>query len=80
MKCVTGKVCFDSRELAEEALIENHARYYRGTNSGPINVYECRDCGQYHFTSKGEVSDVLNQKKGDINAQREANHWERKLR
>lgn len=80
MNCVTGKVCFDSQELAEEALVENHARYYRGTNNGPINVYKCHDCGQYHFTSKGEVNKILNDKKNDINTQREANHWERKLR
>lgn len=80
MKCVTNKVCYDTKELAEDALIEHRSRHYHNENSGPINVYECRDCGTYHFTSQGEISDLIKENKSKIDANREANYWERKLK
>ena len=80
--CVTHKQCYDSREIAEEALIQNRARYHHGPQSGPINVYQCEFCGSYHFTSKGEPSEILksgtSQKR--INLQKEANFWEDKFK
>ena len=68
--------------MAEDALIENRSRYYHDEDSGPINVYQCMDCGQWHFTSKGPKSDLLedDQIKKRISMNREANYWERKLR
>jgi hypothetical protein len=80
MSCITNKVCYDTQEIAEEALIQNRSRYYHDDNSGPINVYLCRECGNYHFTSQGEPNKLIKSNKGKINSNREANYWERKLR
>jgi len=79
-KCATHKVCFESKGLAEEALIQNQSQNQHRAGGGPINVYQCRDCGYYHFTSKGAVSDVLSENKHQISRNREASFWERKLR
>lgn len=82
MNCVTGKNGYRTKEFAEEALVETRTRFHHRDNSGPIAVYLCDDCGEWHFTSKGPVSDLLNadstQKR--IENQQEANYWERKLR
>ncbi|MEO9966085.1 MAG: hypothetical protein ABJF11_09870 [Reichenbachiella sp.] len=77
---MTNKICYASKEIAEEALVENRSRHYHSENSGPINVYECRECGNYHFTSQGEISELIKKNKSKIDANREANFWERKLR
>lgn len=81
-RCATNKQCYDSREIAEEALIQNRIRYNHGSDTGPINVYLCDICGSYHFTSKGEKSEVLksNGVKKKIDLQKEANHWESKFK
>lgn len=57
--CVTGKNCYDSKELATEALIQNRIRNRHRDGSGPINIYKCKDCDHWHFTSKGEIADFL---------------------
>lgn len=80
--CSTNKRCYDSKEIAEEALLQNRAYYNHNGLSGPINVYQCDICGSYHFTSKGEPSAILqsgvNQQR--IHLQKEANHWESKFK
>lgn len=80
--CPSGKRSFDNQELAEEALIQNHIRNYHRTNGGPINIYSCRDCGVYHFTSKGEIHNLLLDEgsKERIKKEQQADFWERKLR
>ncbi|MFH6982692.1 hypothetical protein [Marinoscillum sp. 108] len=82
MGCVTGKRQYDTQSQAEEALIETRGRFVFREGSGPIDVYQCDDCGYWHFTSKGTVSDLL--KKADtkkqISDQQEAQFWERKFR
>lgn len=82
MDCVTGKIRYASKSLAEEALIEKRARFHFRENSGPIGVYLCDDCGDWHFTSKGTPSSILNSDgvKNRIEKEREAYFWERKLR
>ena len=82
MDCVTGKRAYYSKELAEEALIANRSRCHHNEESGPINVYQCNDCNNWHFTSKGPKSELLMSAdvKKDINLSREAGYWERKLR
>ncbi len=82
MGCVTGKTCFDSMEIAEEALIQNRIRNYHVDGMGPINVYQCENCGSWHFTSKGEPSKLLSLKetKERIRKGGEAYYWERKLK
>lgn len=81
MSCVTGKRQYNTRNIAEEALIHARARNGYRPNSGPIAVYQCDDCGLWHFTSKGATSDILKspetQKK--IKDQYEAEYWSRKL-
>ena len=80
--CSSGKNSYDTLGLAEEALIQNHIRHYHRTNGGPINVYLCRDCGAYHFTSKGEIHPVLldEESLNKIKKEQQADYWERKLR
>ena len=56
--CPTAKRIYLTEGLAEEALIDAHSRNnYAG--SGPIAVYQCEDCGYYHFTSKGKMNEKL---------------------
>lgn len=78
--CVTGKRCYDSQHEAEQALIENWIRFHHQSGSGPQNVYQCEDCGQYHFTSRGPMSEVLEDNMSYISSQRIARDWESKLR
>jgi hypothetical protein len=76
--CISGKSIFQSKELAEEALIQNHIRNNHREGSGPINVYECRDCSNWHFTSNGNVSPLLldSEIKKRIAKERTALEWE----
>jgi len=57
--CVTGKNRYDSEELAKEALIENRIRNNHRDGSGPLNIYQCQDCSDWHFTSSGSEADFL---------------------
>jgi hypothetical protein len=81
LKCPTGKRVYMTKALAEDALIDSHSRHlYAGT--GPIAIYQCEDCGYYHFTSKGEMSKKLAEQiaNGKIKRQQEANQWMNKLK
>lgn len=78
--CPTGKRGYLSYELAEEALIGAHVAYNYVKGSGPVGVYQCDDCGQYHLTSKGTINKRLDQmlKDGTLKKNKEANWWEQK--
>jgi len=80
--CISGKKVFLSEQIAEDALIEAWGRNSYPSNSGPVAVYKCDDCGYYHFTSQGKMNDRLLKEveSGKIKLQREANHWERKMK
>jgi uncharacterized OB-fold protein len=80
--CPSNKKMYPSREIAEEALIEAHTRFDYGKNRGPIAVYQCDDCGHYHFTSQGSMNEKLkNYLASDkIKLQKEANLWMDKFR
>ncbi|MTI22646.1 hypothetical protein E1176_16560 [Fulvivirga sp. RKSG066] len=78
--CSTQKICYDSKVIAEEALMQNRARNNYAAGQGPINVYLCHICNCYHFTSKGEPSDLLKTDKDRIDRLREASYWEDKFR
>lgn len=82
MKCSTHKVCYETREMAVEALIQNRSRYHHASNSGPLNVYQCDSCGLFHFTSKGPAHEALTseENKKRIELGREASYWEDKYR
>jgi len=81
IKCPTGKRVYLTETLAEDALIDAHSRHqYAGT--GPLAVYQCQECGYYHFTSKGKMNEKLAQQmaSGKIKRQQEANQWVNKLK
>ncbi len=81
VKCSSGKRVYLTENLAEDALIDAHARNnYAGT--GPVAFYQCEDCGYYHFTSKGKMNEKLAQQlaNGKIKLQQEANRWTNKLK
>ena len=78
-KCVSGKRIYESESLAVEALIQNHVFNNYRVNEGPINVYECRDCMQWHFTSKGHKHPTLEDPATlrTIEREKRAYNWER---
>lgn len=80
--CVTNKRSYLTAELAEEALIGAHINFEYGKGTGPIGIYQCEDCGQFHLTSKGTMNARLQQmlKDGEIKKQKEANWWEGRFR
>jgi len=80
MKCPSGKRAYPTKERAEEVLVETKIKFRNPMEIGPVNVYECQDCGNFHLTSQGEISDVLKSDKikKEIDREREARHWERK--
>lgn len=80
--CRSGKRAFDTVELANEALINNHIVNDYKKDEGPLNVYQCEDCGLWHFTSRGPKSDLLNDDEvvERIKRERLATYWERHLR
>lgn len=78
--CSSGKRCYLSLELAEEALIGAHVAYSYVKGSGPIGVYQCDECSCYHLTSQGAMNKRLEQmiNNGEIQKQKEAQQWEGK--
>jgi hypothetical protein len=75
--CVTGKVCYQTRVEAIQALIKNWIEKNHRVGMGPINVYECLDCGNWHFTSKGMKATELieNLESGRIEKERKMFGW-----
>ncbi len=82
MKCVSGKRVYESEELALDALIQNQIRNHYRDGSGPVNVYECHECKNWHFTSKGPKADILEDPETiqRIRKEREGLEWESRLR
>ena len=82
MKCVTHKKCYLTKEIAEDALIGARTAYDYARGNGPVAVYQCEDCGYFHLTSRGPVSEKLSTSfnSGEINRQKEANRWLDKLK
>ena len=83
MHCpVTHKRSFQDEFMALEALMNNHAQNFHKRESGPINIYQCDHCGDWHFTSKGEIHPDLRKDETQlrIKTERLGAHWERKLR
>ncbi len=75
--CITGKRSFESREVAEDVLIELWGKNDYTPGQGPVSVYQCDDCGYFHLTSSGPMNERLSDslKDGTITRLREANKW-----
>jgi hypothetical protein len=80
--CVSGKTGYLSESVAAEALLDAWVRHRYAPGRGPVNVYLCDACGQYHFTSKGEMHARLAQamKDGSLHRQQQARNWEDRWR
>ena len=79
MSCPTHKYEYISKELAEDALIDQHI--YKGflPHEGPQDVYECQYCGHWHLTSKSASRNARLQEEmdsGDLRRKQEASKWE----
>ena len=78
MSCPTGKYEYISRELAEDALIDQHI--YKGflPHEGPQDVYECNICGYWHLTSQGGRNARLQEEidSGELKRKQTASRWE----
>ena len=73
---------YASKELAEDVLIETWTRFDFNANNGPVSVYQCEHCGQFHLTSRGPMNEKLSKAidEGTIHRLREANRWTDKFR
>lgn len=80
--CATRKIGYGSEQIAEEALIEAWVRYGYAAGEGPIAVYLCEYCKEWHFTSQGVMNASLASaiEDGSIRKRREAGFWEDKLK
>jgi hypothetical protein len=80
--CVTHKKMYPSKEIAEDALIEARTQFDYTRDGGPVGVYQCEDCGQFHLTSKGAMNPRLAEQlaNGKIARQKEAARWLDKLK
>ena len=82
MSCPSGKTSFESEDLAEEALVQNHIRNNHRKGAGPRDVYECVDCGRWHFTSRQSETSILTDEEvlQRIEKERRTLEWEHKFR
>jgi hypothetical protein len=81
-RCVSGKRMYASQQVAEDVLVEAWTRFEYTANNGPVAVYQCDDCGQFHLTSKGPMNERLARAlaDGNIQRQKEADRWLNKLK
>ncbi len=81
MKCSSGKRAYLSEALAEDALIDAATRH-GDRSGGPVAVYLCDDCANYHLTSKGQMNARLEQyiRDGKLKLNHEANRWLKKFK
>ncbi|MEY4929700.1 MAG: hypothetical protein RI909_424 [Bacteroidota bacterium] len=81
-KCVTGKRVYHSEQLAEDALIEAHIHFNYNAGGGPVAVYQCEDCGEYHLTSRSPMNTRLAEllANGTIRKHKEASRWQDKFK
>lgn len=80
--CPSGKVAYQTEAFAVDALLDVWSRTPFRHGEGPITVYQCEDCGLYHFTSKGNMHERLNEliNSGQLGRMRESARWEEKFR
>lgn len=76
-RCSSGKRMYATQDIAEDVLIETWTRFDFTPQNGPLAVYLCDDCGQYHLTSRGPMNERLSKALADgkIQRQKEADRW-----
>ena len=81
-QCISRKKSYHSQYMAEDALVDSWERNYYTTANAPVNVYQCTDCGDWHWTSKGEMNTRLAEeiRSNRLHKKREANDWERRFK
>lgn len=79
--CTSGKRPYTSEALALDALLEAHIRFEFSMRSGPVAVYLCNECGQYHLTSQGQINSRLASalNDGTIDRLKRSRYWENKV-
>jgi hypothetical protein len=82
MKCSSGKTSYSSEIQAIDALLDVWSRNAFRENEGPVTIYCCDVCREFHFTSKGEMHEKLKElrQSGKLEKLREAARWEEKFR
>lgn len=82
MACPSGKRSYPTQELAEEALIQAHTAYEYPEGQGPLAVYQCDECGEFHLTSRGPINERLAAyiAEGKLKLHKEARRWEDRFR
>jgi hypothetical protein len=80
--CITKKIMYSSRELAEDALVELWMKNDYQPMQGPIAVYKCDDCGEFHHTSRPPMNEKLAKMLASdkMKIQKEANKWLEKFK
>ena len=80
--CSSGKKIYASQTIAEDILIDLWSNFDYSPTQGPISVYQCEDCGFFHLTSQGNMSEKLAKEleNGNIKRAKEANKWANKLK
>lgn len=73
---------YPTQQVAEDVLIEARTRYDYAQGYGPVGVYKCDDCGEYHLTSQGPMNEKLATylRDGKIDLQKEADRWMKKFK
>jgi hypothetical protein len=81
-QCPSKKKTYNSKEVAEDILIELWTTHDYPENRAPLNVYLCTDCGYFHLTSRGPMNDKLAKylAGGKIKLNKEASRWIDKFR
>ena len=79
---VTKKVSYETELLALKALIQNHIKNFHRQGDGPINIYQCDHCNNWHFTSRGNKHSDLDSPEmtKEIKKEQLGDYWERRLR
>jgi hypothetical protein len=80
--CVTGKKMYLTRTMAEQALIGAWVKNDYPSGAGPVAVYRCEDCKQFHLTSTGSMDPTLAAfiRDGKLKLEKEAAYWAAKFK
>ncbi|MBX2900779.1 MAG: hypothetical protein KF775_14085 [Cyclobacteriaceae bacterium] len=80
--CSSGKRIYTTEASAVDALLEAHIEFTFRKGTGPVTIYKCEACGNYHLTSKGTMHTTLAEalQNGKLTALRRGREWEQKVK